>query len=325
MATLTDIYGDLKGRKFGSWIDDGGRSQGLNQNDLIEDPALIIESICRDELGLATASINTSSFDSLGGSGGKRTFSAWKYARSLNQQGNSLTRFDELCRDSAIVSMRDYQNKEKVVPIDFNIPDDLTALTTSDILEENGRPLVRASQSHISLIRNEFYLNYNFSYATGQYLSQRYINASATNMVTNTRDNTDGNGATYTALCTNSQSYYNKVERWTYSANWIRSDTTAELFLKVMANWLALRKWHIRATLIYNALTLKFELVDTCFWNITLLPSAIRSATGFLITKLVDGGLAKPNTIDIETVQVPTFFGALGYGTGYGYAYGTEL
>jgi len=320
MPLITDIYADLKGKKFGSWA----RSP-FTTSDFMESPAFIAESIFRDTLGLATAQVNTASFDSAGNAGGKRENASWKYARSLVQQATSLQYLGELASDSALVLMRDYQNKERVVPIDFNQPDDATALTTADILDDNGKPVVRASQTHISLVRNEFYLNYNFSYATGQYLSQLYISASATNMVTNTRDNTDGNGATYTALCTNSQSYYNKIERWTYSAPWIRSDTTAELFLKVMANWLALRKWQVRATLIYNALTLKFELMDTCFWNITLLPSAIRTNSGFLITKLVDGGLAKPNTIDIETVQVPTFFGTLGYGVGYGYAYGTEL
>lgn len=320
MAIVTDIYAELKGRKFGSWV----RSP-FTTSDLIEGPSFIAESIYRDALGLATAKINTASFDLAGNAGGKRENATWKYARSLNESGNSLTYLSELASDGAVVLMRDYQDKEKVVPLDFNQPDDSTALTTADILEENGQPLIRARQTHVGLIRNEFYLNYNPSYATGQFLSQFYITASATNMVTNTRDNTDGNGATYTALCTNSQSYYNKTERWTYNAPWIRSDTTAELFLKVMANWLTIRKWQINATLLYNGLTLKYELMDTCFWNVTLLPSAIRTNVGFLITKLTDGGLAKPNTIDIETLQVPIFFGQLGYGSGFGFAYGTQL
>jgi hypothetical protein len=54
-----ELWGDLKGREYGSWITGRGHSSG----DLIEDPASIIESILREELGFTDAMIDEDSFD----------------------------------------------------------------------------------------------------------------------------------------------------------------------------------------------------------------------------------------------------------------------
>lgn len=53
-----------KGRVYGSWITANGRSCGYAPGDLIEDPAHIIESLFRDEMGLVDADIDIASFDS---------------------------------------------------------------------------------------------------------------------------------------------------------------------------------------------------------------------------------------------------------------------
>lgn len=62
---LVDITQDItwaacKGREYGSWI--GARSSNYAANDAIEDPAGIIESILRDELGLVDADMDLPSF-----------------------------------------------------------------------------------------------------------------------------------------------------------------------------------------------------------------------------------------------------------------------
>lgn len=51
------------GRTFGAWIDSGSRSNNYNQNDYIDCPAYIIESLYRDELGLTDDDIDVASFD----------------------------------------------------------------------------------------------------------------------------------------------------------------------------------------------------------------------------------------------------------------------
>lgn len=56
-------YAACKGRAYGAWIDEVGRTNSYNAGDVIEDPAGIIEDILRSELGLASEDIDVASFD----------------------------------------------------------------------------------------------------------------------------------------------------------------------------------------------------------------------------------------------------------------------
>ncbi len=83
----TRIFVECTGREFGSWIDEGGRSNSYNEGDLIENPAHIIESILRDKLGLTASNVDVDSFDSIGGN-----LSSWDIAVNVR----SLIRTDRL-------------------------------------------------------------------------------------------------------------------------------------------------------------------------------------------------------------------------------------
>lgn len=265
------LFATAKGRKFGSWIDEDSRDNGNNETGLIENPAFVIESILRDVLGNTSTVINYASFDVLGNtSDGRRN--GWKVAKSIISQKNSLDVINDICRESAMYTIHDFSNQERVVAIDHYNPAD--QLANADIVFENGKPQVRVRQTHVKYIYNEFYLNYKLNYATGNYDKQYYITAAATNMASDTRS--DNVYDSYTGLCTGSQALYNVVNRWTYDADWIRDDTTAEYFIKTMADWLALRKWEVEATLWYSAKTLKLEPLDQVTWNLDLLPISIR-------------------------------------------------
>lgn len=52
-----------KGREYDSWIDADGRNNGFDAGDLLENPAYIIEEICRAEMELATAEVDYDAFD----------------------------------------------------------------------------------------------------------------------------------------------------------------------------------------------------------------------------------------------------------------------
>lgn len=60
VAKPTIFFAECEGRKYGAWI--SGRSSNYSAGDMIEDPAGIIESILRDELGLIDADIDMPSF-----------------------------------------------------------------------------------------------------------------------------------------------------------------------------------------------------------------------------------------------------------------------
>lgn len=269
----SSVYVTAKGRKFASWITDAGRSIGFSTTDLIENPGLVIESIFRDVLGLS--SINVDSFNQIADqTNGKRK--DWKIARSITGQSDSLAVIEAISSEAAVVVQNDYTNSPSIVALDNYNP--TVALGDSNIAEDtNGHPIIRVKQSHVQYIKNEFYLNYRYNYATGNYDKQLFINASTTNISSNTRS--DKTYATYTALCAGSQSIYNCVQRWTFDADWIRDDATAESFIKTMADWLALRKWEIETTVHYGVDTLKLEPMDQVLWVQELLPTSRQNVT----------------------------------------------
>lgn len=61
--TKEHCWSSGSGKMFGSWIDAGGRDNGFDEGGVISDPAMIVEDLFRSYLGLATADIDTTSFD----------------------------------------------------------------------------------------------------------------------------------------------------------------------------------------------------------------------------------------------------------------------
>lgn len=267
-----DFYGDVKGRKSGTWITEAGRSVGLGTTDLIESPGYVIESLLRDVLGIATADINIASFDVLGNTtNGVRK--DWKYARSIIEQRYSQDYIREVAQEAGLLYCKDYQNKETLIALDRYAP--VLQINASHIREENKLQQIRLRRTHIKYIHNEFYLNYKLNYATNNFDKQVFINASATNMASNVRSDKSPLN-TYTGLCSTSQTRYSKVQRLTMDARNIRDDATAELLIKFLADWLALRRWQIEATLLYSTDTLKLEIGDQVTFNHALLPVSAR-------------------------------------------------
>ena len=286
-ATITsELYALAKGRKYGSWITDGGRSAGYATTELIQNPAHIFESVLRDAVGLDSPVLNIDSIDQLGNSNtGRRA--TWKLAASLLDQRPSPDVIKEICEEGAMFTVSDYANKVRLVAIDHYGPS--LELNTSHVSKDKGRPIIRVRQTHPKYLRNEFFLNYRLNHATGNHDRQRYLTKAGTNMASNVRNDASPLD-TYTGLCSASESMYNIVSRYSFDSKWIRDDATADLFLKTMADWLAIRKWEVEATLLYGPDTLSIEALDQVLWNIDLLPVSMRNATVQGLTFVEDLG-----------------------------------
>jgi hypothetical protein len=160
--SITDVYASAKGRKFGSWIDADSRSNGYNQNDLIENPAYIVESIWRDELGLGSNSIDFASVDAVGNTT-NGTRKDWKFARSINAVENSVDIVRRMCYESHLCAIKTHDGKRRLIALDTNP-------STPYVIEQNQmsrKPLI--SWSHHSFIRNQFNVGYAYNYATGAF------------------------------------------------------------------------------------------------------------------------------------------------------------
>ncbi len=156
----SDFYFSAKGRKYGSWISDSGRSVGYSTSDFIEQPAYIIESILRDELGISA--IDTASFDLIGNaSTGLRK--DWKFARSINTIENSIKIIDRICYEAFLLWTRDNTGNIKLSAIETNP-------STAYVIEQNQmkrEPIM--SFSHHSFIRNIFDVGYKRNYSRNSF------------------------------------------------------------------------------------------------------------------------------------------------------------
>ena len=291
------MYGIWKGRKYGGW--GSLLTPAVATTELIEAPQHIIDSIFQDELSVTA--VNLADLIVLETD---RPTASWKFARSLTKAESSLEYLRSICEEAVLISARRGNGQERMVAL-CNVAAPSITLTSSDVALDGVTPLCEKTETPLENIRNEFYLNYKYSYYKDAYDKQIYCTASADNLTDNTRDNTDGYGATYQALCSGSQTRYNQTIKWEFDADWIRTDAVANLFIKIMMNWLCYRKPIFKATLLYTANSLSLELGDRILINHSLLPTGISNTRQFIVTNLTDGGMTRIGQIDAEFTMIP--------------------
>lgn len=108
------VFIEGEGRKYGSWIDGGGRSNSYDEGDLISNPAFIIEDILR-ELGFATADIDEDSFDTVG----EALSTNWDIVIFLNKQVDSKVLIEQICGEAGLGFFLTADGKGKI----FRLPD----------------------------------------------------------------------------------------------------------------------------------------------------------------------------------------------------------
>lgn len=111
-------WGALQGREFGSWIDSAGHlvdDQGYDAGDLIEDPAYIIESLLRDELSWATASIDEASFDDAANS-------SVIMRMNLTKKATAARIIRQICEQSTFAFHMSGAGKAKLIPLNESSP-----------------------------------------------------------------------------------------------------------------------------------------------------------------------------------------------------------
>jgi len=92
----TALYVECEGKTFGSWIDADGRSTSFDEDDLITNPAYIIESILRDILGFDD--INTASFDDAASE-----MSTWDLVAVIRDKQDGLSLIQDICKQTKSV------------------------------------------------------------------------------------------------------------------------------------------------------------------------------------------------------------------------------
>jgi hypothetical protein len=147
--TYLNAWASLKGRLFGSWVDADSRDNGYDSGDLIEDPAMIAESLLRDEGGFTTSEIDTDSFDAALNSSVK--------ARLNLHSDNEMKLFDAiklLCEQSTFNYYYSGAGKAKLIPLNETSPTtDKTFYYDQIVADQKGEAIINVKRRSIEATR----------------------------------------------------------------------------------------------------------------------------------------------------------------------------
>lgn len=272
-----DYYADLEGRIFGSgWT-------GKTSTNMVEHPADVINAIYRHELGLVDADIDEDSFDDA-----ITYLSGWKFAGQLLDFKSSRVVIDKLCQQSTLRNYKRNDDTEAVKPRDVSASVDAT-------FDDSNSKYISHKHTSPDNIHNEFRVQYNKNYATGNYESEKFVTASDNNLTTE--------GTTYETKCSTATSTYGASTPDIIKADFIRDDATAELLLKERADYYS--KNHLQIileTAIRDGLLL--EQFDVVQLDNPWIPSELRATNGkFEIIGLDPDPLSITYRIEAESLD----------------------
>lgn len=152
LETNMRIFIEGNGREFGSWIDEGGRSNIFDEGDMIENPAYIIESILRDEMGLSASDIDVTSFDDAWGD-----MTSWDLILSITDFQNSEDIILDICKQAKLNFFFSSQDDAKLAVIDNGITSEDDVLLLNDIM----RGKIEISRGALKFLINKIRIDYN--------------------------------------------------------------------------------------------------------------------------------------------------------------------
>jgi len=177
------IYFSGKGRKYDSFIDEDSRSQGYDENDLIENPVFMIEDVLRTELSKTSSEIDYALFDTSGNTTNgylgdiyNDAVSDVKYAFSQYKFINSKDLINRLCKQILSWVFIGGDGKFKIKTLrrtgDYSSVD--------KTIDFNDMSLKSISRTSLGAVRNDITINYNQDYGQDQFISIANPTADAT-------------------------------------------------------------------------------------------------------------------------------------------------
>lgn len=128
-SDLDEAFVACKGRKYGTWID--SRSSNYSSGDCITDPAGIIESLLRDELGLTDTEIDLASFINA-----ENTSVEMRINITSANTGDSDSIIQRICKQSTFTYFFNAQSMVRLIPLNDNTPTINATIPWCHILNE---------------------------------------------------------------------------------------------------------------------------------------------------------------------------------------------
>ncbi|MDD5088912.1 MAG: hypothetical protein PHI18_08975 [bacterium] len=285
-TTLPDEYfASVKGLKYGSWIDDDHTPDpALNEGDLIENPVYFVEALLLGWTEATIDNIDTAAFDAVA-----THRKDWKITRRIGEQKDIFEYIAEICREFCFAFFERGDGKFTVRRID-KTSDSVPTYGGKTFLMKGSETSFKIGRTPVKEIYNDFVLKYKVNAATGEAEKMLFCRSPNESSYASSYTNLASEGQDFWDLCHDAYTNFQQVNKWEYTAEWIRDDATAELFLKWIIWRFTQRRHEVSFTAPLSALAL--ELCDEAKFTHDLMPAAMDSATRFRLTE---------QTIDPET------------------------
>ncbi len=278
-VALTELFDTGKGLPYGSWIDDEHTPDpALSEDDLIENAAYAVEALLIDldftDAGIEN--IDTDSFDAVA-----THRSSWKIARDILEQKDVFDYIAEICREFCFAFFERGDGTFTVRRIDQTA----AAVTTygrETFLMKGQDTSFKIGRVPVKEIYNDFILHYKVNVASDEAEKMLFVRSPEASY-DSSYTNLSSEGQDYWDLCHDSYTNFQQVNKWEFTAKWIRDDATAELFLKWIIWRLTQRRHEVSFAAPLSALAL--ELCDEAKFTHPLMPAAMDSTTRFRLTE----------------------------------------
>ena len=278
---ISNLFLPAKGPVFTSAMT---RGNGNTTSTIIQDPASAVEWLLRYKLNVATANIDTDSFDTLNNtSTGLRK--DWKFAASLIERKPVLDYVSQICQEYHMSLLMTQAGQYRLVAHDIGSV--AYTITGSDVYF-NGYPQISVAETDNSIIQNDLMLNWGYDYTTSKTLKQTYI--SDINFDGAIEDNlVDDSGAlrgggSYGGWFADSVSRYGARKQLGITSQFCQDAATADLMIKRWADWLAFRRLIVTAQLVPNLHTTALEVGDQVLIHHDVLTPLFNNTAQFIIT-----------------------------------------
>jgi hypothetical protein len=304
----TSWYVNAAGIKFSSSMT-SGRSHGYSTGDTVDNVAYVIEWILRNRLSLATADIDTASFDAVGNTtNGSRK--GWKIAAVVNRMTDAIDLIRQIAAEFALVVLITDAGKYKLVALDTRTAD--YTITSADIFYQEGAgPGIRPQTTSNEAILNDIVLNYRVDYATNDAVERIYVSDidGDGNVETNlAADSGAPDSGSYSSWIADSRDRYGAIKPYNMTLDFIRDAATAELLVKKLMDWHSFKRLVLEIDLVKNSNTLKLERGDVVLVNDDIITALHSNVTRFIVTRVnypemsVEGS---SNVIQVQVQEVP--------------------
>ena len=234
------------------------------QYQLITDAPDVVESILREELGVAAADIDTTMFDAA------VSENNIECAGQLHDIKNSLDVIEQICFESGLLYYMDGEGKHTIEHLGWKTP--VANITYNDVV--NGT--IKIDYTSLDDIANAIHVRFNKNQWSKEYALHEYADRSG---------KSSNVSAGYDTKCANCYSDLGNVERFIeLEFDWIKHPLMAADMVEWFVNWLAHQRLLIECECFMDALALAIGKIVTLEFPDDL-PASVTSSSRFVVTE----------------------------------------